>query len=109
MPVTINGTAGVTFNNSSVASVGGVGDGQTWQDVTGSRALSTTYTNSTGKPIMVAFITTSGTSAVVTVGGVAITEGGAFGSAYGTMFVIVPNGATYSIAAGNLQRWSELR
>ena len=31
----------------------GIGVSQTWQTVTGSRALNTNYTNSTGKPIMV--------------------------------------------------------
>jgi hypothetical protein len=34
----------------SAAPTGGIGDGQTWQEVT--RTLGTTYTNSTGKPIM---------------------------------------------------------
>ena len=111
MAVTINGTNGITFNNSSVqAYASGLGSNtQTWQDVTASRSLSTTYTNSTGYPIQIAFMTSSGTSCVVTVGGVAITQGGAYSSAYGTMFVIVPNGATYSISAGNKQQWSELR
>jgi hypothetical protein len=110
MSVAIDGTNGITFNNSSVQAVAGIaGNAQTWQDVTASRSLSTTYTNSTGYPIMVAFITSSATSAVITVGGVAITQGGAYSSAYGTMFVIVPNGATYSISAGNKQQWSELR
>ncbi len=32
----------------------GIGVGQTWQDVTGSRAQDTTYQNTTGRPIMVA-------------------------------------------------------
>jgi hypothetical protein len=35
---------------TSVAPAGGIGIGQTWQQVT--RTLGTTYTNSTGKPIM---------------------------------------------------------
>lgn len=35
---------------TSATPVGGIGDGQTWQQVT--RTLGTTYTNSTGKPIM---------------------------------------------------------
>jgi hypothetical protein len=53
MPVTINGTNGVTFNNSSVSSVGSVGDTQTWQNVTVSRTANTVYQNTTGKPILV--------------------------------------------------------
>jgi hypothetical protein len=101
----------LTFANSSTQTVAaGLGSGsQTWQDVTSSRSLSTNYTNSTGYPIMVAFITTSGTSAVVTVGSTQVTSGGAYASAYGTMFVIIPNGAVYSISAGNKQTWCELR
>jgi hypothetical protein len=45
--LTSNGT---TWESSTPA--GGIGNGQTWQDVTASRAMGTTYTNSTGKPIM---------------------------------------------------------
>lgn len=36
----------------------GLGVGQTWQDVKASRSASTTYQNTTGKPIMVAAVTT---------------------------------------------------
>lgn len=38
---------------SAAISAAGVGLGQTWQDVTGSRAVSTSYQNATGKPIVV--------------------------------------------------------
>ncbi|MCI4436264.1 MAG: hypothetical protein JHC33_05565, partial [Ignisphaera sp.] len=38
----------------AMAGLSGFGYGQTWQDMTASRALSTTYTNSTSKPISVA-------------------------------------------------------
>ena len=54
MAVDINGTTGLTFNNGSAQDVGGIGTGsQAWTNVTASRAFSTTYTNTTGKPIMV--------------------------------------------------------
>ena len=39
-----------TLDNTAASSLG---VGQTWQNVTSSRALGTTYTNSTGKPIQV--------------------------------------------------------
>lgn len=120
MPVTINGTAGITFNNSSVSSVGGVGDGQTWTTVSGSRALSTTYTNSTGKPIVVAIsgapTTIAGGSLILTVAGVAITSALGVGTASGLVAIqaMVPNGATYVATyslSGGLSSivWNELR
>jgi hypothetical protein len=46
--LTSNGT---TWTSATPA--GGIGISQTWQNVTGSRALGTTYTNSSGKPIQV--------------------------------------------------------
>lgn len=47
------------YVDAEVGSGSGLGIGQTMTDVSGSRALSTTYTNSTGKPI-VAFISLQG-------------------------------------------------
>jgi hypothetical protein len=104
--------------NSLDTSVQPVGVGQTWQLVTGSRAYGTTYTNSTGRPIMVAITnqSTSGAGSInITVGGVQIYDIAAnavFGSNYGAVTFIVPAGATYSAtAAGNaaLNKWAELR
>jgi len=51
-------TAAVATNTTQIATTAFVlantiSAGQTWQTVTGSRALNTNYTNSTGKPIMV--------------------------------------------------------
>ena len=101
----------------------GLGYGQTWQDVTASRALSTTYTNSTGKPIQVnAWMSVSGSPAgntdiQLTIGGVVVAVSSIFmGSAAGNRvpFVtgIVPNNTTYSAVsptgAGTLS-WVELR
>jgi hypothetical protein len=100
-----------------------IGVGQTWQDVTGSRALSTTYTNSTGKPIQVnAWMAVSGSpagnvDAGLTVGGVVVMfASNYFNAAAGNRFAnvtgIVPNGTTYSVTAptgaGTLN-WVELR
>lgn len=89
----------------------GVGAGQTWQIVTGSRAFGTTYTNSTSKSIMV-FISCSGSGVnTITVGGVAIGSFQANASAVNSnASFIVPAGATYVVSTGaTLAKWSELR
>jgi hypothetical protein len=88
--------------------------------LSGSRTLGTTYTNSTGKPIMVAITNynggANGVFINIIVGGVTIlTNGGWPGGGnpmYATGTVIVPNGVTYSANAsggGGLNKWVELR
>ena len=98
-----------------------IGVGQTWQDVTASRSAGTTYTNSTGKPIIVNVYGngTSGSSrsAYLVVGGVVVaasifsnTSGGSGASA--TLSAIVPAGTSYVVNAGgswSLENWAELR
>jgi hypothetical protein len=115
--LTSNGAGALpTFQNA-----GGIGVGQTWTDVTGSRSSGTTYTNSTGKPIMVnitarhsAYVGTLYT-AYLTVGGVQVCEqyGSNDGSGeyhYLTMSAIVPNGTTYVFSgSGGFGAWYELR
>lgn len=93
-----------------------IGWGQTWQNMTSSRAAGTTYTNSTGKPIMVAISASGAQSQSVTlvVGGVNVCTTGVLGSNvgwYGNVTGIVPSGSTYSLSAsgGYIQYWSELR
>jgi hypothetical protein len=119
-------TAGqvLTYNESTstwVASAAqaapSVGVNQTWQDVESSRALGTTYTNTTGRPIMIS-VTCSGINAAAVyvrmfVNGVNIGIGGTYGqSAYCNCTWIVPAGATYSatnFSNATLQTWFELR
>jgi hypothetical protein len=91
-----------------------IGVGQTWQDVTASRTLGVTYTNSTGKPIVVTVTHQNGNnmSCSFTINSVRthyfwINTFDNYGTAY-TTTAIVPNGATYS-AAGVLNKWMELR
>lgn len=95
-----------------------IGVGQTWQDVTGSRALSVTYTNSTSRPIMVfVSVTVNATSpsSILSVNDVSVSI--AAGSSWPTNFImrgvlvtIVPAGATYRVDGGySLSNWSELR
>ena len=92
------------INNSAI------GIGQTWQDVTASRASGTTYTNITGKPIQycVSFAYVGNGTASLTVGGVVVNSF-TFGlsGAGASLSAIVPNGSTYS-ASGTITRWTEL-
>jgi len=110
MPVVVNGTANtVTAQATSAPTVtialNAIGEGQTWQDFTGIRAASTTYTNSTGESISISIQVITGSS--ITVGGVVAATSGV-NDANNYLGAIVPNGSTYS-AAGSISRWSELR
>ena len=82
----------------------GIGDGQTWQNVTASRVSGTVYTNTTGRPIMVQLSFTTG-GVYTVVDGVNLTV-----SAYHSAF-IVPAGSTYKITYGSAPNlcWTELR
>ena len=91
------------------------GVGQTWQDVTASRALGTTYTNTTGKPIQVVMYgapVSSGNNTLV-VDGISISSyitNDTPSGASGTISGIVPHGSTYSITGSiAISKWSELR
>ena len=112
------GTSGnvLTSNGTTWASAAipaqGIGVGQTWQDVSGSRSLGTTYTNSTGKPILV-LVRTGSNSLSATIGGVnlgVIAANQSGGSGGQNVAVIVPDTVTYVFtSSGSLQNWSELR
>ncbi len=127
--INITGNAN-TASNGGVTSVNGstgavtvtsIGVGQTWQNVTSSRSSGTSYTNSTGKPILVnAFSnrTDSGFQLTAVCDGVTVgyQGGGGGGDARRTGFVsfIVPNGSSYSVtysggADGSTLQWAELR
>jgi len=123
------GTAGnvLTSNGTtwtSAAAGGGIGSGQTWTNVTSSRSMGTTYTNSTGKPILV-LITFNGSGPGarhdVYIDSVNIAQcyatdyysGSAATTHYQMGTFIVPNGSTYSDNTGNgspsILLWFELR
>ena len=103
----IDGSNGLTFPSASIQSDAAIGYGQTWQNLTASRASGTSYTNSTGKSISV-MVVASADSPIVVVGGVTIT---ASSSGVRTATFIVPNTSTYTItiASGSFASWSELR
>ena len=96
-----------------------LGVGQTWQNVTASRGLITTYTNSTGRPIMVAITTTPGVSVALVLRinsfGASVDLDTSYNSAHTDgspgFCVVIPIGAVYSIPASNwpFSRWFELR
>lgn len=117
MTTKIDGTNGVVFPDSTTQATAAYtfGVGQTWQDVTASRAGGVTYTNSTGKPIFVCVsIPVSGTagSLTLTVNSIAVSRfNNANTSAQGTASAIVPNGVSYSVSvgAGSISVWAELR
>ncbi len=125
---TVSDTAKLTANNASflggvpaasfaqTASLPAIGVGQTWQDVTSSRANSTTYTNSTGKPIMVHIMmgtTANTTNSSLTVGGIVVSRFSQDDNftQRSTLSAIVPNGTTYVLTSGGagIISWVELR
>lgn len=111
VPSTVQGAGG-----QAMASLSSLGFGQAWQNLTGTRALSTTYTNTTGRPIVINVVATSGstTSMTITINGVAITGSGQGTTGIGAQLsVIIPPGASYSASVSGstptLAAWLELR
>lgn len=112
-----NSTKAATTAFFQANSLGGAG--QAYQNVTGSRTIGTTYTNSTGRPIFIAATGThSGANAVVglLINGVFMNYSSSTPSAGGgwSCGFPVPPGATYTIAlatAGTpvITWWAELR
>ena len=105
--LTSNGTTWVSSASTAI------GVGQTWQDVTSSRANATTYTNLTGRSIFVSVLINLATnqSQDLKVNGVV-----ADAASTGTNIVInvmlkavVPPGATYILSGGLNGLWTELR
>lgn len=89
---------------------------QTWQDVTGSRAYATTYTNSTGRPLAVSIkcACSSTMSIILTVAGVVVSNAQGYNGAPTPtqVFAIIPVGATYALTQTGspaISAWLELR
>lgn len=95
-----------------------LGVGQAWQDVTASRVVGATYTNSTGRPIQL-LISCSDTAGQVDAefyvnGSLILTQKYDFSRSYGTtnISVIIPSGSTYRLTLSGgaaIVKWSELR
>lgn len=97
------------INNDNIAG-GFLGIGQTWQDVTASRSLGVTYTNTSGKPIIVCCSPGDvGTHEFIVNGLIVDRLYNTAGNGTG-MVIVVPSGATYSVTGGTaINTWSELR
>lgn len=102
----------VIVTNSSI------GVAQKWLDVTASRVKGTTYTNTSGRPIMVRYNFTGGgqgASMLFNCNGIQFSSGQSYAASALTPggSYIVPPGATYSVSDNTLTnviaRWDELR
>jgi hypothetical protein len=117
---TTSGTSSACSGNAATATTASnaIGVGQSWTDVTASRALSTTYTNSTGRSIMV-FLTIRGGASnglfnvTVSINGTVYGRIAGWGlNVYSGSSIIIPSGATYAFAPTgtmSLNQWAELR
>ena len=116
-PTAAAGTNTTQIATTAFAMGAGIGINQTWQNVIGSRVSGTTYTNSTGKPILVNASVGTAQNAYITasVGAVVINNPQVNGAAgtqnTASVSFIVPNGSTYSVTAtlGAIGIWAELR
>jgi hypothetical protein len=108
-PSTIQGCGG-----QALTAMSSLGYSQVWTDVSASRAFSTTYYNTTGRPISVSVNASGGnnTTVALTVNSLAVqnvgnSTGGTFG---GCVTAIVPPSGTYSASGTmSLSSWFELR
>lgn len=97
-----------------IMEVSALGWGQSWQDVLASRAVSTSYQNTTGRPIMVN-VRYVGASGVVTFqissnGTDWVTVSDNDTTPYGSHSSVVPNGHFYRInGSASISIWAELR
>lgn len=113
--LTLNDKGQVTTATS--ASLQGLGyGGETWQNLTGSRAAGVTYTNTTGRPIAVIMQVGAQTNGIyiylnneLVIRHWYDVNGGAGQIGYSSGMIIVPNNATYMATNGPLRGWWELR
>lgn len=111
-PSRIQGAGGLAL--SHLSTFGGMG--HQWMIMTASRAYNTTYTNTTGRPILInATMTSSITDiAVIVIDGVVSIYGSAGSSgSFLSVQAIIPSGSTYrarvDIGSGTLQSFIEMR
>jgi hypothetical protein len=89
----------------------GIGWGQTWQNVASSRSQGTTYTNSTGKPIMVSVtVNASPSTSTFYIDGSIVSIIGGDNNNTSPFNFIIPNGSTYKVTTSyGIPYWWELR
>lgn len=111
-PTLVQGAGG-----QALAAMSSLGYGQTWQNLTASRATNTVYYNTTGRPIQVCIsASTSGASGSI---GFSVNGVNAFSTSWNsistgnlpvTMSTVVPPGSSYQLISGiSFIVWSELR
>lgn len=100
----------------TASAIGGtsIGVGQTWQNVRPSRAVNTTYQNTTGRPIMVAIVSGGSNETIrVSSDNTNWVVVGVSGNYYaGSAGFVVPAGHYYRVDGnpyGGIPHWSELR
>lgn len=86
-----------------------LGQNQTWQDVYASRVAGTTYTNSTGRPIMVAIMQASTGTQNFYIDGVKVGAQVMISTTTATLTFIIPNESTYRCDTSKGTSWFELR
>ena len=109
----IESTLGKITDTEDIATESGtIGYGQTWQDVTASRAVNVNYTNNTGKPITIIIVRTHTTALLIGF----IIDGISFedttisdASRHSASTFIIPNGSNYQAVNGTVSSWLELR
>ena len=114
--ITVNAQGQLTAASTAAITLSEIGVSQTWQDVTSSRALNTTYTNSTSKPIMVQvsqWTYDNGPHGLFYVNSFQVNDlfsiGGDGANTLQCHSVIVPAGSTYKVEGSFIVRWTELR
>jgi hypothetical protein len=105
--------ATTAFVQNSLSTTQSIGVGQSWTAnlYPGSRVNNTTYTNSTGRPIMV-LISLAGSEGSTTfyINGVALAYFGGDLNNAGPVSAIIPDGATYKTTGQGISAyWAELR
>lgn len=107
----VQGVGGEAFTALS-----SIGYGQTWQNLTGSRAVGTTYYNTTGRPIQLRLSfshASSGTELLIVNGVTLALSTATTGGAFSTGSFVIPPGASYSVTTGagysSINNWAELR
>jgi hypothetical protein len=106
-PSTIQG-----YGGQALAAMSSLGYGQTWQDLTASRAAGTTYYNTTGRPIIVnpTFTPASNSAGFITVNSNTVSFMGNYSNGSSAGNIIIPPNASYNMNAyGTLAKWWELR
>ena len=106
-PSTIQGQGG-----EALAALSSLGYGQTWQDVTASRAAGTVYYNTTGKPISWMLVCSAVNGAGIAIGGAQVIPNGSVQAGYPIGNFVVPPGASYQLSittSATINKWFELR